>query len=494
MKSVRGISALSVLVLVAAVCSSCDKAEWAATETVGKPAGIVAATAEDPNIVAEIGDYSITRAELIEKLISELRPDRSVPVRHLRRPSAEEVLLKMAAEKMMALEGRKLNYLQDPGIQRQMKRFREQRLSNLTLSRRFKNRMIAVTAAELEQKLQDNPKLERQRAIVLIKREKTFALVDELYAQLSEKFHLVKSAENLSNGARIYQRLLENSKSPYSIKFVGLKQIQEELTDQEKNTVLATYDGGAVTLKDWFDVLHGVGPASRPKDLNTPQGFERFLDRAVLKKPILIAEAAASGLDNDPNLLKLIRQREDMLLANKVKLENAGDVNQPTDEEVIAYFNEHREDFMKPPDTLKIDQIWCRDLDTARKVRAEIDSGGSFESLRGQYSLEKQAGPVSVGPGTEGVFFDDLWGGEPDRIAGPLRGLYGGELAWRIVKIVEKTPGQPRQYSADLDEGIKSRIFVQRRQARQAEYQERILEKYPHRIYPERFTELLDFP
>ncbi len=494
MKSVCGISALSVLVLVAAVCSSCDKVRRAAVETVDKPAGAVAATAEDPNIVAEIGGYGITKAQLKEKLISELRPDRFSSARHLRRPDAREVLLKMVAERMMALEGRELNYLQDPGIQRRMKRFREQRLSNLTLSRHFENRKIAVTTAEVEQKLQANPKLDRQGAIALIKREKTFALVDELYEQLSEKFHLRKLAENLSKAARIYQRLLDNSKSPYSVKFVGLKQIQQELTDQEKNMLLATYDGGAVTLKDWFDVLHEVGPASRPKDLNTPQGFERFLDRAVLKKPILIAEAEATGLENDPNLLKLIRQREDMLLANKVRVENAGDVNQPTEQQVVAYFNEHKQDFMRPPDMLKIDQIWCRDLDTARKVRAEFDSGSSFESLRERYSLNKQAGPVSVGPGTEGVFFDDLWGGEPDRIVGPLKGLYEGQLTWRIVKIVEKTPGQPREYSADLDDGIKSTIFVQRRQVKLAEYQKQILEKYPYRIYPERFAELLELP
>jgi len=494
MKSVCGISALSVLVLVAGVCSSCDKAKRAAVETVDKPAGILEHGPEDPNIVAEIGDYGITKAELKERLISELRPDRFSSARHLPRPDAKVVLLKMVAEKMMALEGRKLNYLQDPAIERQMKRFREQRLSNLTLSRHFENRKIAVTTAEVEQKLQANPKLDRQSAIALIKREKTFALVDEFYEQLCEKFHLTKLAGNLSKAARIYQRLLDKSKSPYSIKFVGLKQIQQELTDQEKNMLLATYDGGAVTLKDWFDALHEVGPPSRPKDLNTPQGFERFLDRAILKKPILIAEAEASGLDKDPDLLKLIRQREDMLLANKVKIENAGDVNEPTAQQVVAYFNEHKQDFMRPPDMLKIDQIWCRDLETARKVRAELDSGSSFEFLRGQYSLEKRAGLVKVSPGTEGVFFDDLYSGEPNQIVGPVKGLYKKQLTWRIVKIVEKTSGQPREYSADLDDAIKSTIFVQRRQAKLAEYQKQILEKYPYRIYPERFADLLDFP
>jgi len=470
----------------------CEKSQQAVDTPAESKAGAVSAV--DSNVIAEIEGFVITRQMLEKRLMSEISPGSYFPVRRPQPPRTEEVVLMMVAERAMAIEGRKLNYMQDPGISRQIRRLTEERISNLLLSKYIGSKKITVTPAEVAQKLKTDSRLDPQRAAAMINREKSFALIDGLYNQLAEKFHVEKSRTNITRSAKIYGRLLAGAESPYSVRFVTLKQIRGELTEQEKGLVLATYDGGKVTLEDWFYALHEVGPPSRPKDLDTEAGFERFLDRAVLRKPLFVAEAKAAGLDKDENLLKEIKRREDILIINKAIMENAADFNEPSPQQIASYFNQHREDFMSPLDTVEIDQIWCENLETARQVKANLDAGGDFESLRQKYSLDKRSGPVKTTVAREGLFFERLWNGKPGEIIGPIKGFYNRGLSWRIVKIINKTAGKFVEYSSKLDGEIRNRMQKELIEANLTTYRKKLLKKYSYEIYPERFADLLDFP
>lgn len=271
------------------------------------------------------------------------------------------------------------------------------------------------------------------------------------------------------------------------------------MTAEEKKIVLATYDNGEVTLKDWFDTLHLIPPRVRWqnwKDLNTIQGVERLLDD-TMSTPILVAEAKSRGLDKDENYLKEATEQEDKILSNKIRSKIRKSVKEPTKEEIADYFNKHKEKF-RTRDTLKIDQIWCQDLKTAEKVKDELKGGRDFKSVRGQYSLEKKGQPFNTSARKEGIFFGDLWEGEPDQIIGPVKGLYGEErgremkwrLKWRIVKIVEKKPGKMREYSSDLEREVKNRMQREEREAKTEEYRKELLEKYSYKIYAERLKSI----
>ncbi|MFQ5772293.1 MAG: peptidylprolyl isomerase, partial [bacterium] len=410
-------------------CHYCAQGRSEEKKSEDKPA--VEAAAE-PNIVAQIADYVITEEELEQRLMNELRPDdqyseKDQPV------DARTVLMKMIAEKAMVIEARKQGYLQDEQIQASIKRFKERMLINLCLGRYFKGKQneMAVTDAEIDKKLKRDPKMDRKRAIALLQREKGNRLFDQYYNQLCKKFHVRKVSRNFPKAAKIHQRLLNHPKEPRKMWWIQSRQIRDELTPEEKDIVLATYDNGKVTLKDWFYTLSDIAPPGRPKDLNTPQGVERLLDRP-LRMAVLVAEAGSLGLDKDKNFIKQVRLREDSMLLGKAVREKVKDIKNPTDQQIVAYFEKNKQAFGTPK-MLKIDQIWCQDLKTARKAKAELENGKDFKAVKPEYSLQKETEPFHTDPSSEGIFFEDLWKGDPNEIVGPVKGFYGDGVKWRIV-------------------------------------------------------------
>ncbi len=447
--------------------------------------------AEQPDVVARIGDYVIIKKELKQKLMMEIHPynydQLDVQVGPV---DVNEVLLKIIAEKAMAVEGRKQGYLQDEEISIVIDRFKDRKLANMAWSRYLQGKegALEVTKEEIDKQVKANPKLNQAQAKLQLQRQKAKRLFEQYYNQLCEKFHLKNDSDNFPKAAQIHDRLLNKPKAPRKQWWILTTQIKEELTPEERDIVLATYDGGKVTVKDWLYALTEIAPPSRPKDLNTEKGVENLLNR-YLRLPILVAEAQSLGFDKDKDFLQELREREDMSLLGKVMSEKVKDVNEPTEAQIVAYFEKNKEKFGTPR-TLKIDQIWCADLETANKVKADLESGKDFDAAKTEYSLQKQSKPLNTYPGTEGIFFQDLWKGDPNQIVGPIKGFYAEGLKWRIVKILEKKPAEIKEYSTDMKDRIKWRMLGEQKETILADYRKELLQKYPYEIYADKIKDI----
>jgi len=485
MRLFSGKSAALFLGLLIALCHLC-----AAGQAGQKPKEqpVVKPAAGPSNVIARIGDYVITGQELEKRLIMELRPDDYEDYNEQAEPvDAKTVLMKMIAEKAMAMEARKEGYLEEEMTYASIKRYRERRLVNLLLQTRLQGK-LTITDSEIEEKIKAEPKLDRARAEAMIRNVKVRMLIDQYYRQLYQKFRVKKLSDNFPKAAQIHQRLLLRPKTPRKMNFILIIQIRDELTPEEKNMVLATFDYGKITLKDWFDTLCESAPPSRPRDLHTIKGVERLLDRA-LGMPLFVSEAKLAGLDKDKNLLKQVRDYEDRRLLDKAKRAKYKEVKEPTTEQIIAYYNKNKEVF-RTDRTLKIDLIWCEDFETARKAKAELDSGGDFESVKQKYSLDKKSKAFTTRPSREGVFWEDLWEGDPNEIIGPAKVSYRAGLKWRIAKILEKKPGTIKEYSSDMENRVKSRMVDQQRDALLERYGKELLGKYPYEIYADRIKDI----
>jgi hypothetical protein len=211
--------------------------------------------------------------------------------------------------------------------------------------------------------------------------------------------------------------------------------------------------------------------------------------------PLFISEARSLGFDKDKNLLKQVREYEDGRLLSKVKSQKYKEIKEPTTDEILIYFGKNMEAF-RTDRTLKIDLIWCQDIKTARKAKAELDSGEDFESVRKKYSLKKEGKPFNTYPSGEGLFWKDLWKGDPNDIVGPVKGFYQNSIKWRIVKILEKKPGKVKGYSSDIERRVKERMVNEQRDALLAKYGSELLKKYPYQVYTEQIKDIdpLDIP
>ncbi|MHC4061856.1 MAG: peptidylprolyl isomerase [Planctomycetota bacterium] len=515
--------ALSAAGVLIVICHSCTTTEQTVTEKVGEPTVIeakqpvaepvdvkpievkpppeqqkpeeppvVEKPVEQSDVVAEIGDYVITRGELEERLIREIRgdpEDREIPDEPV---EAENVLRRMIAEKAMIIEGREKKYLEGDTT---FKRFRDERLASLLLQRHLESN-INVTESEIDEKVRNNPKLDRARAEAMLRASKQKGAVEQFYNQICEKRNLRKAKYNFPKAAQIHQRLLYRPQSPRKGYWITKRQMEDELTATEKNLALATYDGGKVTLMDWLGALHQISPPKRPRDLHTTEGVERLLDSAI-RLPIFVTEAEARGLDKDEALLTQVREREDRILYSKVRRKLFEGLKKPTEEETADYFDKHKDEF-RTLDKLKMEQIWCGDLKTAEKVKEELERGGGFGSVRQQHALNKKGGPVNTSLEKEGIFFKDLWTGEPGEIVGPVRGFYrtpGGrrgsrwQIKWRVVKVLEKDPGRRRGYTK-VKRDVERRMRWQQREAAMAKRAEELLEQYSYKIYSGRIENI----
>lgn len=464
-----------VLVLLIS-CLPCA-AESSASETVS------------PDVVATVGVYEITRDELKERLTREIRPQREddgLPPRSVTVPS---VLGEMMAEKAMILEGRAGDYLADEAVSDSLQQIRRRQLTSMLLTD-YVNEQVPVTDAQIEAQIEANPQLTRDQAMRQIQTPRAAPILQAFYAELLDKYKLEKVAENLAQASQIHQRLLTAPASSRgsNIFWITNVQVRDELTQAEKNLVLARYEGGQVTLEDWLKELCRQAPPGRPQDLNTPEGVEKFLD-LVIQPFILVTEAKARGLDQNADFLQRMREIEDVRLLGLVQARKSEEITEPNDAEVRVYFDAHEERF-GTPDALRIDQFWCKDRQSAEDVRRMLDDSASLEAVTSAFPDVQTDAARTAYAVTEGLFWDELWRAEPNDVVGPIRGFHNDGVRWRVVRVLEKTPRQAVPYSDNVRNRVRSAMYMLRRRQLLASYGAELLEKYPHRVYTERIADI----
>jgi hypothetical protein len=403
--------------------------------------------------------------------------------------TVEGVLRTMLAEKAMSMEGRRLGYLKDEIIQSSIEQFEQQQLVRM-LADNYLRENLQTDEAEVDRRMKADPKLTRELAVAQVQRTAAGPLMEQYYSRLATQFHLQKVKENFAQAAQIHQRLLLKPAQPRGQGEFWIKnsQVRNELSEQEKNLALATYEGGKVTLRDWFNAVCNIVPPRRPTDLGTPAGVEKLLDRA-LRMPIFVAEARRRGYDMDPKLRESVRALEDQRLLYKVQEERTKGLSEPTPEQIRACFDKSPERFATPA-AVKIDQIWCADRPRAQKVKEMLDGGADFATVKKDHSLQKNAEPFDASARGEGLFWADLWKTEPNQVVGPLRGFYTDGLQWRLVKILTKTPAKAQPYSEQVANRVKWAMFAEQRRNALEACQKELLAKYPYEIYGDKIKGL----
>jgi peptidyl-prolyl cis-trans isomerase C len=467
-----------------------------ATESAPTPEN-AAGQAKDPNsgpatpvVVARIGDDTILRKDLEERLVRDIRPREEEYASQGKPVTTEAALRGLLGEKAMSLEGRALGYLKDETIRPGLEQFEQQLLARMLLDREFRDRVTA-DPAQVDQAMKANPKWTREQATAMVQQAVANRLFESYYKGLVDKFHLKKEAGNLAQAAQAHERLLHQPKEKRGQGefWITNKQVTNELTEQEKKLVLAAYDGGTFTLEDWFLMVCNIAPPRRPQYLSTPAGVEQLLDRA-LRLPLLVAEARARGYGQDEKLRSEVRRLEDQQLYYKVREVKIKGIPEPTTDQIKAYYEKNQDRFAQPA-TMKVSQIWCENLAAAQKVKTALAGGGDFEAVRKEQSLQKQQEmPQVVSSAGEGLFWAELWKAEPNQTVGPVRGFYGSGLKWRIVKVMEKTPAKPQPYSEQLGNSVKWALLAEQQQQVLDEYQAELLKKYPHEVFGDRIKDL----
>ncbi len=123
-----------------------------------------------------------------------------------------------------------------------------------------------------------------------------------------------------------------------STKNIGSIMFDSLFNQSERNTKLAAYDGGVVTLNDVMTYLQNskeqyTFPAN-------PQTFKTIIDE-VAKSPVLTAIALKEKIDKDEDYLDLMKEYVSGLLREKIDLEQISSKIKISDEDIQKYYDSH---------------------------------------------------------------------------------------------------------------------------------------------------------
>ncbi|MBK7142276.1 MAG: peptidyl-prolyl cis-trans isomerase [bacterium] len=117
-----------------------------------------------------------------------------------------------------------------------------------------------------------------------------------------------------------------------------------QLDRNERELVLATWEGGQVTLGEYLNLARALPPATRPEFENYDQ-----MPMAVLQAKltdVLILEATKAGVENDDEFKKKLDLFKDLTIADVMRNDSIMVQKQPTEEQMRQYYDAHQNEYM----------------------------------------------------------------------------------------------------------------------------------------------------
>jgi parvulin-like peptidyl-prolyl isomerase len=239
----------------------------------------------------------------------------------------------------------------------------------------------------------------------------------------------------------------------------------ENITGENRHLVLASFRDGEVTAGDLVDHLGRRGSNYRWDERNIDEWT-----RTLARRAVAVAEAERRGIDVYDVVLeyenKLLRER-----LEEIEVKQAVSVDQ---EEIAAYFEEHRSDFVEP-EMVRVREILALDPVDARDLLRQVKEGKDFARLARMYtarsSFQQRDGdlgffPRSKYPEIAKVAFSMKRRGE---IAGPISVKEG----YSIIQFMERRPARPKTL-AESKEKIRNILLEKKRRERRRHWLEEL--------------------
>ena len=237
--------------------------------------------------------------------------------------------------------------------------------------------------------------------------------------------------------------------------------------EESRGAILARVGDAVLTLEE-------LG-ACIPDDLAGSLSLDdkkRMIERWV-EEQLLYQEARRRGIDREDRIQKLIENSKVDIVVSEL-LQRLDDDHSPTDDELLQYYNEHQDEFIREDD-----EVWARHIlvatkAEARRIRARILAGEPFEQLLQEQSKD----PATIDSGDLGYFSrksagDDLWNAVSQLRVGVLSKPVKTEFGYHIIEVLDKKS----QGSLRAFDKVKADIVGKRSLIKQQEKVQSLLKK-----------------
>jgi len=167
---------------------------------------------------------------------------------------------------------------------------------------------------------------------------------------------------------------------------------------KDKSQVLAQWDGGTITEKVFNARLDQIPQFYRPRGGFTVEQKQKYLDDYSIEE-IFYIEALSKGMENTQSALEFYRQNAERVILDKYYQEQIKDKIKPTDAELMAYYEAHKDDFYKKSPTATLLYIETKTKENADAAYQELVSGKDFVEVMNVYTtnenLKKKGGLIT---------------------------------------------------------------------------------------------------
>ncbi|KPJ61662.1 MAG: hypothetical protein AMJ46_00870 [Latescibacteria bacterium DG_63] len=258
----------------------------------------------------------------------------------------------------------------------------------------------------------------------------------------------------------------------------------ELFTDEEKQVVVATFLGGAVTVGDFAEGVDDMPAMVRPIGGDTEQIIvtaQHFGQQEIVR-----CEFEKRNLRDQDWFQKRMKNKRESVMGTQMFVQMV-DTSVVTEEEARAFYEEHL-DFYRTVPLIKLATIIVGSEEIARRIEEKISEGEEFESVALDFSVytASETGFDTtglVGKDRYPALFEALW----EKDVGTVSGALPQGEGWIIGKLLVRQ--DPRLLSF---EEAKPRVVSRLRQQKADEALERLLEELRTTVGVETYPEALE--
>ncbi|UCD17861.1 MAG: peptidylprolyl isomerase [Candidatus Zixiibacteriota bacterium] len=233
-----------------------------------------------------------------------------------------------------------------------------------------------------------------------------------------------------------------------------------QLDRDEKEMVLASWDGGQITLGQYLVESRKINASIRP-DFDDYDSIATVIFNLKVQG-ILGEEARDLGLEDDPEFKRKIRKFRELAMADIMENDSLPFPDAPDDGEVRQYYESHLNEFVQPP-SIHVFEILLSDLNLAKRTMKRVRSFATFKKMATELTERpgKRAGGGDMGY-IEQRYYPELY-----RAAGKLAvGDIGGPIPvsgkYALFYVADKKAEDVKDFLT-VKEEIRRRLEKERR-------------------------------
>lgn len=152
----------------------------------------------------------------------------------------------------------------------------------------------------------------------------------------------------------------------------------EQLDRDEKELVLASWDGGQITVMEYLEKIKDW-PLERKPPFDNYAAMAQVVFN-VNRIEILAQEAYRNGLDNDPEFVRKMKLFRELTMADIMRNDSVQVKSNSSEETIRAYYDEHIDEFTTPA-KIHVFEILLSDEMQAQNLKKQIRSLDKFKEL-----------------------------------------------------------------------------------------------------------------